>query len=310
MTTGGTISPVSLRRRSAATAALIGATAIWGSTFVVTKRSLAEMSEMSPPMFLVWRFGVAAVVLLAVRPSTVMRLAGRNRWHGSALGLLLGTGFLLQTFGLEQTSAGMSGFLTGTAVILTPVAAAVLFRELVGPTGWVAVVVAAVGVALVAGVGDMAITPGALLTLAGAACFAGHISALSQWATTANAYPLTAWSVSVATLLCGVAATFAGGSVLPPTPSAWVSVLYLALCATCLGFVVQAWAQSALTAAVAAVVMTMEPLFAAVFGTVIGGESLSPAAWAGGLLILSSMLLAEFGPRHCCDALSPRVECC
>ena len=76
------------------------------------------------------------------------------------------------------------------------------------------------------------------------------------------------------------------------------------------GFVVQAWAQSLLTATTAAVVMTMEPVFAGVLAWVAGGEALGLAAWAGGLVVVGSMLVAELGPRQCCDAMSPRVECC
>lgn len=273
---------------------------------MITKRSLADMT---PPMFLAWRFGLAAVVLIAVRPRSVLRLTGPDRVRSCVLGALLGAGFLLQTFGLERTSAGMSGFLTGTAVIMTPIAAAIVFGERIGPLGWGAVLLAGVGVVLVAGGGDLRITPGALLTVGGAVCFAGHISGLSQWATTSNAYSLTAWSVSVAAAGCWLAALISTGPMLPPTAEAWTSVLYLALGATCLGFVIQAWAQSALTAAAAAVVMTMEPVFAALLG-VVAGEELLPVAWVGGLLIVISMLVAEFGPRRCCDVRSPRVECC
>jgi drug/metabolite transporter (DMT)-like permease len=87
-------------------------------------------------------------------------------------------------------------------------------------------------------------------------------------------------------------------------------VAYLALAATCLGFVVQAWAQSALSATTAAVVMTMEPVFAAFLAASIGGEALHATGWLGGVLVVTSMFVAELGPRDCCDALSPRIECC
>lgn len=302
-----TIPTMSAVRNWPAVVALVAATAVWGSTFVVTKQSL---QQITPATFLAWRFGIAATVLVAIRPARVRALTSRERRQGVALGLLLGSGFLLQTIGLQSTSAGVSGFLTGTAVILTPVAAAALFSEHVGVAGWVAVGVAAVGVVLVAGGGSLTLTPGALLTLAGAVCFTGHITGLSQWATKDNAYGVTALSVSVAAVACGVTAVFAGDLTLPPTGVAWGAVIYLALAATCVGFVVQAWAQSALTAAAAAVIMTMEPLFAAVFGGVVAGEFLAASGWVGGGLIVASMFVAEFGPRKCCDAMSPRVECC
>jgi drug/metabolite transporter (DMT)-like permease len=89
-----------------------------------------------------------------------------------------------------------------------------------------------------------------------------------------------------------------------------MAVLYLALLATCLGFAVQAWAQSSLSATTAAVVMTMEPVFAAIIATSLGGESLPPLSWLGGLVVVAAMFVAEIGARRCCDAMSPRVECC
>jgi drug/metabolite transporter (DMT)-like permease len=290
-----------------AVVALVGATAVWGSTFVVTKQSLAQMA---PATFLAWRFGLAATVLVLARPAKMLALSPRDRRAGLVLGVLLGAGFLLQTIGLQSTAAGVSGILTGTAVIFTPVAAAVFFSERVGALGWIAVAVAAVGVVGVAGGGALTPTPGALLTLAGAFCFTGHITGLSQWATKDNAYGLTSLSVCVAAAACAATALLTGDLTLPPTATAWWAVLYLALAATCLGFVVQAWAQSALTAAAAAVVMTMEPVFAAVLAGLVASEALTARGWAGGVLIVTSMLLAELGPRKCCDATMPRIECC
>jgi drug/metabolite transporter (DMT)-like permease len=197
----------------------------------------------------------------------------------------------------------------------------VLFSDRVGRAGWVAVVLSAVGVALLAQAGPTSLSPGSLLTLGGAVCFAGHIAGLSQWASPGNAYGLTAWSVAVATLLSGTAALVGNGLTVPPAVATWQAVAYLALAATCLGFVVQAWAQSALSATTAAVVMTMEPVFAAVLAVIIGGEALHHTGWLGGealhhtgwlggVLVVTSMFVAELGPRDCCDALAPRIECC
>lgn len=289
------------------TVALVAATAVWGSTFAVTKGSL---DAIHPSSFLMWRFGVAAATLLLLRPSVIRHLDRTELRRSGVLGAALGCGFLLQTVGLTMTSAGTSGFLTGTAVVLTPVAAAVLFRDRVGWRGWAAVALSAVGiVALTGGVGAPPVG-GAALTLAGAACFAVHIAGLSQWATRENAYRLTAASVTVAAALCGAAAAADGGVAVPEERGVWQAVLYVALAATCVGFAVQAWAQSALSATTAAVVMTMEPVFAAVAAVALGGQAMGRLGWVGGLLVVGAMGLAELGPRGCCDAMSPRVECC
>ena len=282
-------------------------TAVWASTFLVTKQSL---DAMAPAAFLTWRFGAAAVVLFLVSHRQVVALDRVERRRATGLGVLLGGGFLLQTTGLLTASAGLSGFLTGASVVLVPVVARLGFAEQVHRAGWVAVILAGVGVGLLAGGFSGGVSLGAVLTLAGAACFAGHIAGLSAWATHTNAVGLTAWSVAVAALLTASASLLGAGLTVPTDRATWAAVAYLALLATCLGFVVQAWAQSTLTATTAAVIMTMEPVFAAVIATALGGESLPPLSWLGGLIVVTAMFVAEIGARPCCDAMSPRVECC
>jgi drug/metabolite transporter (DMT)-like permease len=295
------------RSQGPATAALLVATAIWGSTFIVTKNTL---DSLHPDSLLTWRFGIAAAVLGLVGWRHARALTRRERRHGTLLGLFLAAGFLLQTHGLEHTLASLSGFLLGLSILLTPLAAALFFRERVGGRGWAAVLVGLVGLALLTGGAPTGTVLGITLTIGGAVAITGHITGLSQWATPANALGLTAWSVIVAAATCAVAAAATGGIAAPPGTSAWLSLGYLALAATCLGFAVQAWAQSSLTATSAAIIMTMEPVFAAALAALFGEQRLPPLAWTGGLLVVASMLLAELGPRQCCDALAPRIECC
>jgi drug/metabolite transporter (DMT)-like permease len=85
--------------------ALVAVTAIWGSTFVVVKFAIAEMPVFT---FLSWRFGIATVLLLALRPRSVLSLARRDLRRATALGIALGMGYILQTIGLQYTSATVS----------------------------------------------------------------------------------------------------------------------------------------------------------------------------------------------------------
>lgn len=186
---------------------LTAATAVWGSTFVVTKGTLTGMATAS---FLAWRFGIAAAVLAFVWSRRLREMTAQDVRHAVLLGVFLASGFLLQTTGLLDVTAASSGFLTGTMVVLTPLMAAAVFRERVGRAGWVAVLMAMCGIALLMLPGW---TPGlgAVLTVGGAACFDLHIAGLSRWATSANARGLTALSVAVAAGLCAAAAFMSGG---------------------------------------------------------------------------------------------------
>lgn len=296
-----------LPSRLTASASLLLATAAWGSTFVVTKSSL---DELAPASFLLWRFGIAAVVLLALSARRSRALSRTDRWRAVVLGMLLGVGFLLQTTGLQHTSAGLSGFLTGSSVVMVPVLASVLFSGRVTGQGWLAVALSTVGLVLLTHESGTTFSAGALLALAGALAFAGHITCLSEWATPANAVGVTTVSVVVAAALSAAWAVATGGLAVPRTSSAWAAVLWVALVATCLGLAVQAWAQGALSATSAAVIMTMEPVFAALLALLVAGEALATAGWLGGVLVVLAMGTAEIGVRECCDVGSPRVECC
>ena len=143
-------------------------------------RDKQSLPQMPPASFLVWRFGLAAIALLVARPRQLVTLTRAEELHrGLLLGVFLGSGFLLQTIGLLGTGAGVSGFLTGAAVVLTPLVAARWFKERVGSAGWVAVGVSTAGIALLM-LRSATVTPATVLTVAGAACFALHISALSR----------------------------------------------------------------------------------------------------------------------------------
>lgn len=287
-----------------ATVALLAATALWGSTFLVTKNSLDTMSVTN---LLAWRFGIAAVVLLALGGQRLRTMAARDRRRSGLIGLFLAGGFVAQTAGLQYTSAAVSGFLTGLMVVLTPLIAATLFGERVSRRGWLAVALAAAGLALVS-LRGWEVSPGAVLTLLGAAGFSLQIASLSHWATRENSYSLTTVSVTVAAVACGVTAGLTGELTLPSGTEEWGALLYLALGATCLGLLLQAWSQSRLSATTSALLMTMEPVFAAVIAVLVGGETVSTRVWLGGLLIVAAMLLAELGPRGSRDACCPRLE--
>src|SRR5436305_12919353 len=97
-------------RDSLAVVVLVAVCVVWGSTFIVVKNAIERMPVMD---FLAWRFVIAAAVMLVLRPRSVSALTGAERRHGVLLGLVLGAGYVAQTFGLTRTPATVSGFITG-----------------------------------------------------------------------------------------------------------------------------------------------------------------------------------------------------
>jgi drug/metabolite transporter (DMT)-like permease len=85
---------------------------------------------------------------------------------------------------------------------------------------------------------------------------------------------------------------------LPATAGDWGALLYMAVVAGAMALVVQTWAQAHLTATRAAIIMTMEPVFAGLFAVLLGGERLGPRVVVGGAMVLTAMYLVELGPRR------------
>src|SRR4051794_24209680 len=158
-----------VRHRAAlATAGLVVVTAIWGSTFVVVKDAVEEMPVLD---FLAWRFGIATVALILIRPKSVTRLGKDGLRAGLLLGLALGGGYVAQTYGLRTTPASVSGFITGMFVVFTPLVAGLLLHRRIGLQAWGAVALATLGLALISLHGTST-GRGELLTLICAFCFA------------------------------------------------------------------------------------------------------------------------------------------
>ncbi|MCU0301528.1 MAG: DMT family transporter, partial [Candidatus Nanopelagicales bacterium] len=213
-----------------ATLALVAATAVWGATFVVVQDAVEQMPVLP---FLWWRFALATAVLALLRPRAVLELSPEKRRHGVLLGLLLGGGYVLQTFGLLHTSATVSGFITGMFVVFTPLIGWLVLGEPVAPPVWIAVGLATLGLALIS-LRGLAMGFGELLTLGCAALFAGQIVGLARWSTAGDAYGLTVLQLGVVAVLALLASPLQGGMAVPPNAGVWAAVAFLALAATAL----------------------------------------------------------------------------
>ncbi len=275
------------------TLALLAVTAAWGSTFFLIKDLLTEISVLD---FLSVRFAIAAAALFLVAPRSIRRLSRADLRAGVLLGLVYGVAQVLQTYGLERTSASVSGFVTGMYVVATPLFAALLLRERIGRSVWVAVGIATLGLAVLSLQG-FSVSSGVAIIFASALLYALHIVGLSQWSDPANAVGLSVVQMAVIATVCTLVSA-PNGIDTPETGGGWVSLLYMALVAGALALLAQTWAQAHLSSTRAAIIMTMEPVWAAFFAVLFGGETLTGRMLVGGALVLTAMYLVELSPRR------------
>ncbi|HET6554134.1 MAG TPA: DMT family transporter [Dyella sp.] len=280
------------RAAALATFGLICVTAIWGSTFFLIKDLVERMAVAD---FLAVRFLIAAVAMGALFLRPLLRLSRREWMQGAALGAIYGVAQLLQTSGLKHTSASVSGFVTGMYVVFTPLLGTVLLRQRLPSVTWIAVLLSVGGLGLLA-LHGLSIGYGVWLTLASAALYGLHIVGLGAWARPGSAFALSTVQMLVIALIC-LLATLPHGPRLPPDTGAWMAVIYMAVAAGAGAMLVQTWAQAHLSPTRAAIVMTMEPVFAAGFAVTFGHDALTWRMVAGGALVLSAMYLVELVPR-------------
>ena len=211
------------------------------------------------------------------------------------LGCLYGGAQILQTAGLAETPASVSGFITGMYVVATPVFAALILRSRIGGITWAAVVVAMVGLAVLT-LGGLSVGYGEALIFVAAMIYALHIVGLGAWSQPQQALGMSIVQLIVITVICTLC-TAPNGIVLPDRLDDWLSILYMAVFAGAAAMIGQTWAQAHLPPTRAAIIMSMEPVFAALFAVLLGGESMTIRMVVGGLLVLAAMLMAELGPR-------------
>ncbi|MBF8252039.1 MAG: EamA-like transporter family protein [Actinobacteria bacterium] len=266
--------------------ALLAVAMAWGWSFVIMKDAIGRQSVSN---FLFTRFSVAVVVMVLIRPN-ILRLMNRDLVvRAGAAGIFLGSGYIFQTLGLERTGAAITGFVTGLYIVLTPIFASIFLRQRVDRFTWICIAIATIGLAFLS-IRGWSVGFGELLTFISAIFFAIHIIALSKWSSGRDAYAMTVVQLAMCAFVSGIA-SISGGYSLPPDLGVWAVVIFTAVFATAVAFIIQTWSQAHMSATKVAVILTMEVVFAALFAILFGGESLTLQSIIGGLMVITAMYL-------------------
>jgi drug/metabolite transporter (DMT)-like permease len=267
--------------------ALVVVTAIWGVTFVQVKDAVAIYPVLA---FLALRFAIASATLAVPGAARVRSLGRRGIAAGTFAGLLLAAGYVLQTIGLERTSVSSAGFVTGMYVVLTPLLALAVFRIRIGAAAWTGVVLATLGLGMLAGIHGGS-PSGDLLVLGGAAVYSLQIVLLERFAPLydALAFTLVEMLAAFAVLLLAAIPTLA----VPHGATVWGALLVTGIFASALGFLVQTWVQKRASATRTALVFALEPVWAAIFGFALAGDRLGALGFGGCAVIMAGIVLAE-----------------
>ena len=256
--------------------------------------------------FLAWRFAVAALAMALLRPNSFRHITPSFLLRGVSAGLLLGGGYIFQTFGLTLTTVAKTGFITGLYAVFVPLIAAAFFKHHITTMQWIAVGLAILGTAVLS-LHGFALGKGEFLVLIGALFFALHIIGLGKWSPGRDPYALTMIQMATVGVLAYLA-SLKSGFHSPHDQGVWAVVIYSAIFASAFAFIVQTWAQSFMSATSVGIILTMEYIFAAIFGIVIVHEHLTWRVLVGGGLMMTGVYLAILFEKPTDSAALPNHE--
>lgn len=278
--------------RARAEVALIVVTIIWGTTFVLVKDALAQISTLS---FLALRFSIAAVALIMIYRKSVRRI---GLGPGLLAGCLLFTAYVFQTLGLERTTPSKSAFLTGLSIPMVPLASSLVYKTKPRLIEVIGILIATAGMILMTLGSSPAQTQwtigrGDLLSFLCAVVFALHIVVIGHYSRLVGFESLAVLQIVTAAVASLVFAALAGPLNFHLTTPVVVAVLITGLLATALAFTTQAWAQEYTSATRAALIFSCEPVVAYLMSRALTGETMTNRGKVGAGAILAGILLVE-----------------
>jgi drug/metabolite transporter (DMT)-like permease len=303
-----------MSRRLQADLALTLCSFIWGATFVVVKDALSFSSVF---VFNALRFSLAAIVLGVIYWRALREITRQEALAGSLMGFFLFSGYALQTTGLRFTSASKTAFITGSGVVLVPVVLAVFWGRRLNRWVWAGAIAALVGLyyLTVPVAGFSALNVGDIFSLCCAVMFALYIIFVGQFSPQYSIASLSFLQVASTALLNLIFLPIFAAIHLETPRVEWnvsliAAVLITALGATALCFSLQVWAQQYASPTHTAILISLEPVFAALTAVVVSGEHLSLRVLAGAALVFIGIVLSELkGPTHsAADAPGPVSE--
>ena len=278
---------------------LLGAAFVWGVAFVF---QVEGMDHITPVTFMAARCFLAsvflAVLLMIIRgPKNAFRFDRATLKGGIGCGLCITVANNLQQIGIQYTTAGKAGFLTGLYMLLVPIFAALLFRRRAGLKTWIAVLIGAVGMYLLCIKEGFTIERGDSFVICCAVVFSFHILCADHFAPEADAVKMSLLQFFVAFVLSTVWALLAEAPTFEAIWEARVSIGYCGIVSAGVGYTLQLMGQQRTRSEAAALIMSLESVFAALAGWVMLHEIMTAKELIGCALIFLAIILVQIDPK-------------
>lgn len=281
---------------------LLLAALIWGAAFIAQKVGIVDVGTFT---FSASRFTLSGLVLLPValmrkgsaQPAAIEN-TGKARGRktlmigGILCGIFLALATNAQQMGIASTSAGKAGFITALYIVFVPILR-VFNKKAVSVVVWISVAVAVVGFYLLSVKEGISINEGDAIVLLSALLFSFHILVIDKYTPYADGIKISCIQSFTAAAISAVCMLIFEKPTMPSVIAAWVPILYLGLMSGAVGYTLQIIGQKYAEPSSASLILSLESVFAAVFGVFFLGEGFTAQELVGCALVFGATILSQ-----------------
>jgi len=270
--------------------ALFLAALIWGSSFIVMKDAV---DLTAPHLLLALRFSIACILLSVIFIKNLKKINLTYILHGGIIGLMLFLAYSTQTIGITDTTPGKNAFLTAIYCVMVPFIFWFFTKKKPDKYNLIAAFLCITGIGFISLNSDFSIGFGDTLTLVGGLFFALHLVAISIFGADKDPIVITILQFFFAAVFCWITTLLFESAIPQISTEALPGVIYLAVFCTAGALLLQNIGQKYTNPSPAAIILTLESVFGAIFSVSLGYEILTLKLFFGFLLIFLSVIISE-----------------
>lgn len=261
----------------------------WGSTYFLTKMAVAELEPFNLTAL---RFGTAFIITALFFFKRIRNADRTVIKYSIILGVLAVIAVLSMTFGVQYTTASNAGFLISLSVVMIPLISVVVLKKRIRAKLLLSVILATIGIVCLTLNEQLTINKGDILCILCATSFAVQVLIMERIPKSADSVAIGALQLGITAVVNFILSFFLENFTVPRDLKVWGVIVILGVFCTAFCYIIQIYALKNTSAIQAGIILSLEPVFSAIFAYIFLGELLSKQGYIGAILLFISVILA------------------
>lgn len=261
----------------------------WGSTYFLTKMAVAELEPFNLTAL---RFGTAFIITALFFFKRIRKADRVVIKYSIILRVLAVIAVLSMTFGVQYTTASNAGFLISLSVVMIPLISVVVLKKRIKVKLLLSVILATIGIVCLTLNEQLTINKGDILCILCATSFAVQVLIMERIPKSADSVAVGALQLGITAVVNFILSFFLENFTVPSDLKVWGVIVILGVFCTAFCYIIQIYALKNTSAIQAGIILSLEPVFSAIFAYIFLGELLSKQGYIGAILLFISVILA------------------